>query len=599
MCSVVKNRRSEICLEISVSAVGDDASGAAGARRYSSVVTQCHALSRLPPGGCGCAAACAPPARAARGGKHSTAEPPEQSGQARGGAHTMRWLWAALLCVAVALSPPRFRPVLLTPRWHAIAPAADQSGVFLLHVHRWLVELKENTAIRAPHHHDCRFYRGRVVREAGSSAAVTECAGRLYGLLQVGGDEFLLQPAQSVRYTHALRRRAAPALDVALTEYAPAFNLTDDMITDFDVDVTDYDDSTTDRFPSVRTRQADRDAAYFHDIAPVTRPLSAAHGLWLELAIVADHTMIDFHGRERMNHYILALMNIVSAIFNDPSLNSNMTLVIKKLFHYEKDNTIKSGNAKKSLESINKWNHRNLRKLPPESRWDAAVWLTRAELGGPSGLAPLGGVCSTPRSAALDRDEGLTSAFVIAHELAHLSLKICKTYPQINLESLLSKGLYYEKGIIQFVDPTWLKKSHKKAARLGKTHRHRVQNSAMHKDERQSPVTLHVHVRHICGCRTGACTSHYSNADIGALLSGLQHFIKARPTSYVDIFFREQKQQHPVQLNWMFLLLWTQFGWCNLTFFRTGNEGDFVKLMSSTSAFGLAPPLWRDFDDYT
>lgn len=30
------------------------------------------------------------------------------------------------------------------------------------------------------------------------------------------------------------------------------------------------------------------------------------------MAIVADHTMVKFHGRERVKHYILALMNIVS-----------------------------------------------------------------------------------------------------------------------------------------------------------------------------------------------------------------------------------------------------------------------------------------------
>ncbi|KAG6455430.1 hypothetical protein O3G_MSEX009198 [Manduca sexta] len=140
------------------------------------------------------------------------------------------------------------------------------------------------------------------------------------------------------------------------------------------------------------------------------------------MAIVADHTMLKFHGRERVKHYILALMNIVSAIFNDPSLNSNITLVINKLFLIEeKDSIIKYGNVKKSLEGVNKWNYRHLMKLPADSTgWDATVWLTRAQLGGPSGFAPVGGVCSKTRSAAIDRDEGLTSAFVIAHELAHL-----------------------------------------------------------------------------------------------------------------------------------------------------------------------------------
>lgn len=38
-------------------------------------------------------------------------------------------------------------------------------------------------------------------------------------------------------------------------------------------------------------------------------------GLWLELAIVADLTMLKFHGRERVEHYVLALMNIVSTLY--------------------------------------------------------------------------------------------------------------------------------------------------------------------------------------------------------------------------------------------------------------------------------------------
>jgi hypothetical protein len=33
---------------------------------------------------------------------------------------------------------------------------------------------------------------------------------------------------------------------------------------------------------------------------------------WLELALAVDHTVIRFHGRERVQQYILALMNIVS-----------------------------------------------------------------------------------------------------------------------------------------------------------------------------------------------------------------------------------------------------------------------------------------------
>lgn len=33
---------------------------------------------------------------------------------------------------------------------------------------------------------------------------------------------------------------------------------------------------------------------------------------WLEVAIAVDYTLISFHGREKVEQYVLALMNIVS-----------------------------------------------------------------------------------------------------------------------------------------------------------------------------------------------------------------------------------------------------------------------------------------------
>ena len=69
------------------------------------------------------------------------------------------------------------------------------------------------------------------------------------------------------------------------------------------------------------------------------------------------------HGRDSN---VLCNTLKVSAIFNDQSLDSNITLVINKLFLYEeKDPVIRHGNVKKSLEAVNKWNYRHLMKLPP------------------------------------------------------------------------------------------------------------------------------------------------------------------------------------------------------------------------------------------
>ncbi|KAG7159640.1 A disintegrin and metalloproteinase with thrombospondin motifs 14-like 2, partial [Homarus americanus] len=81
---------------------------------------------------------------------------------------------------------------------------------------------------------------------------------------------------------------------------------------------------------------------------------------------------------------------------------------------------VRHGLAKKSLEAVNRWAERLYRVSPQALRHDVAVWLTRIDLGGPSGYAPVAGVCEPSRSCTLNRDEGLTSSFIIAHEMAHV-----------------------------------------------------------------------------------------------------------------------------------------------------------------------------------
>lgn len=58
--------------------------------------------------------------------------------------------------------------------------------------------------------------------------------------------------------------------------------------------------------------------------------------------------------------------------------------------------------------------------MAEEDRHDVGIWLTRRDIGGPSGYAPVSGVCDPSRSCSLIHEEGLSSAFIIAHELGHI-----------------------------------------------------------------------------------------------------------------------------------------------------------------------------------
>lgn len=81
---------------------------------------------------------------------------------------------------------------------------------------------------------------------------------------------------------------------------------------------------------------------------------------------------------------------------------------------------IVEGDSKRSLANVNAWSERLWHAAPAARRHDVSVWLTRRDIGGPSGYAPVSGACDPARSCSLIREEGLSSAFIVAHELGHI-----------------------------------------------------------------------------------------------------------------------------------------------------------------------------------
>lgn len=49
---------------------------------------------------------------------------------------------------------------------------------------------------------------------------------------------------------------------------------------------------------------------------------------WLELAVAADASVVSFHGKSTLRRYVLTLLNIVSAIYGDPTLGAKIQFVI-------------------------------------------------------------------------------------------------------------------------------------------------------------------------------------------------------------------------------------------------------------------------------
>ncbi|KAK7498557.1 hypothetical protein BaRGS_00010217 [Batillaria attramentaria] len=128
------------------------------------------------------------------------------------------------------------------------------------------------------------------------------------------------------------------------------------------------------------------------DPHPRRRKRSTGRKRYLEVLMVVDHTVVAMHGKDRVKHYVMTLMNI------------QRNVIIKR-------------NAYGTVQRFCQWvayHHSSVL-----AKHDIAVLLTRENMG-PAGYAPITGMCNPSRSCAAITDEGFTSGFIIAHEMAHV-----------------------------------------------------------------------------------------------------------------------------------------------------------------------------------
>ncbi|XP_036992016.2 A disintegrin and metalloproteinase with thrombospondin motifs 9 isoform X1 [Artibeus jamaicensis] len=146
---------------------------------------------------------------------------------------------------------------------------------------------------------------------------------------------------------------------------------------------------------------------------------------FVEVMVVADRQMVSYHGAN-LQHYVLTLMSIVASIYKDPSIGNLINIVVVNLvmIHNEQEGPSISFNAQTTLRKFCEWQHskNNLGGI----HHDTAVLITRQDICRAHdkcdtlGLAELGSLCDPPRSCSINEDNGLSTAFTIAHELGHL-----------------------------------------------------------------------------------------------------------------------------------------------------------------------------------
>uniref|UniRef100_A0A8D2LQ25 ADAM metallopeptidase with thrombospondin type 1 motif 7 n=1 Tax=Varanus komodoensis TaxID=61221 RepID=A0A8D2LQ25_VARKO len=159
------------------------------------------------------------------------------------------------------------------------------------------------------------------------------------------------------------------------------------------------------------------------------RQRSVSKEKWVETLVVADAKMVQHHGSEHVEKYVLTVMNMVAGLFHDASIGNPIHISIVRLISLEeeeKDLKI-THHADNTLRSFCKWQKAiNIKGDAHPLHHDVAVLLTRKDLctamNHPCetlGLSHVSGMCQPHRSCNINEDTGLPLAFTVAHELGH------------------------------------------------------------------------------------------------------------------------------------------------------------------------------------
>ncbi|CAG5119057.1 unnamed protein product, partial [Candidula unifasciata] len=110
-----------------------------------------------------------------------------------------------------------------------------------------------------------------------------------------------------------------------------------------------------------------------------------------------------------------------NTVYQHHTLGVDIRVVVVKLIFLQRSqqkDVMKRRDAFRTVNMFCEWSQTQIPRGQPMD-YDISVLITKEELG-PSGYAPITGLCNPTRSCAAVRDEGFTTGFIIAHEMAHV-----------------------------------------------------------------------------------------------------------------------------------------------------------------------------------
>ncbi|NWX15024.1 ATS7 metalloproteinase, partial [Aegotheles bennettii] len=271
--------------------------------------------------------------------------------------------------------------------------------------------------IRPHSHNSCHMVgevRGRALR--GGLAALSTCDG-LKGVFQLLNEDYFIEPVspgsreEGVAQPHRIYKRQT--LEQGRRPPAPQ-----------ETCGVQESEESLERSEKRRERWEQKQ----HRKRRI-KQRSISKEKWVETLVVADTKMVEYHGSENIEKYVLTVMNMVAGLFHHASIGNPIHIAIVRLILLEdEEEDLKiSHHADNTLKSFCKWQKSiNVKGDSHPLHHDVAVLLTRkdicAAMNRPCetlGLSHVAGMCQPHRSCNINEDTGLPLAFTVAHELGH------------------------------------------------------------------------------------------------------------------------------------------------------------------------------------
>uniref|UniRef100_A0A5F8GMI0 ADAM metallopeptidase with thrombospondin type 1 motif 7 n=1 Tax=Monodelphis domestica TaxID=13616 RepID=A0A5F8GMI0_MONDO len=245
---------------------------------------------------------------------------------------------------------------------------------------------------------------------AGGFAAISSCSG-LKGVFQLSNEDYFIEPLDGIKpragvaQPHVVYKRQTPEHqeDWRTGPKSP-----------------EKSEKRRERWEQKQQQQQQRRRLQQRSISKEK---------WVETLVVADTKMVEYHGWDHVENYVLTVMNMVAGLFHDPSIGNPIHISIVRLILLgkEEEDLKITHHADNTLKSFCKWQKSiNMKGDSHPLHHDVAVLLTRRDLCAAMnrpcetlGLSHVSGMCQPHRSCNINEDTGLPLAFTVAHELGH------------------------------------------------------------------------------------------------------------------------------------------------------------------------------------